>query len=62
MRARARGCFEALPEQKPAGLIAVHLTSQGDPVMVTGRRSVDPVEYDRAVEAAIYGMKCHARW
>ena len=54
--------LESLPGEKPKGLIAIHLTSQGEPALVVGRRAADRIEYERAVEAAIYGMKCHARW
>ena len=54
--------FEGLPEAAPAGLIAVHLTASGEPVLVTGSNRASAAEYERAVDAAIYGMKCHGRW
>lgn len=54
--------FEGLPEQAPEGLIAVHLTATSEPVLVTGSNRASAAEYERAVDAAIYGMKCHGRW
>ncbi len=54
--------FEGLPEVAPEGLIAVHLTGNGPPVLVTGHKRARPEEYERAVDAAIYGMKCHGKW
>ncbi len=54
--------FERVPEVTPDGLIAVHLTATGEPVLITGSRRAQPAEYERAVDAAIYGMKCHGRW
>ncbi len=54
--------FEDLPELPPEGLIAVHLTANGKAVLVTGSGHAPAEEYERAVDTAIYGMKCHGRW
>lgn len=54
--------FADLPETAPTGLVAVHLSTAGEAILITGSRRPDGLEYARAVDAAIYGMKCHGRW
>lgn len=54
--------FETLPSTAPTGLRALHLSSTGEPVLVTCSRESGPADDARAVDAAIYGMKCHGKW
>ncbi len=54
--------FATLPDAPPAGLIGLHLSSSGEPVLLTASASPHPRDYERAVAAAIYGMKCHGKW
>jgi hypothetical protein len=54
--------FEGLPDAAPEGLIAVHLTGNGEAVLITGSKRANAAEYERSVDAAIYGMKCHGKW
>ncbi len=54
--------FEALPETPPDGALGIHLASTGETIIITGPRKRSAADYVRAVDVAIYGMKCHGRW
>ncbi len=54
--------FADLPEKAPEGLIAMHLGTNGEPVLITGPEVPREADYVRAIAFAIYGMKCHAKW
>lgn len=54
--------FSGLPEAAPDRLLGVHLSSAGEPVLITGPTYPRPEDYERVVDAAIYGMKCHGKW
>ena len=53
--------FAALPENAPSRLVGVHLAGE-EPVLIAGSATPDAREYARAVDVAIYGMKCHGKW
>jgi hypothetical protein len=53
--------FRALPEDEPPGLIGMHLTSDGEPVLLTGPTLAWEGDYERAIRYALYGMFCHGR-
>ncbi len=54
--------FADLPEKAPEGLIAMHLDTNGEPVLITGPEVPREADYVRAIAFAIYGMKCHGKW
>ncbi len=53
--------FATLPEAAPRNVLAVHLDSAGELVIVTGPKIPSGHDYMRAITTAIYGMKCHGR-
>lgn len=54
--------FADLPEKAPERLIAVHLSTTGEPVLITGPQVPREADYVRAIAFAIYGMKVHGKW
>lgn len=54
--------FAELPEKAPQGLIAMHLSATGEPVLITGPRVPREADYVRAIAFAVYGMKVHGKW
>jgi hypothetical protein len=54
--------FADLPEKAPPGLIAMHLSTTGEPVLITGPEVPREADYVRAIAFAVYGMKVHGRW
>jgi hypothetical protein len=51
--------FEELPEDRPAGLIAMHLGHDGKLVLLTGPEIAWEEDYERAIRYALYGMHIH---
>lgn len=54
--------FAGLPDSPPVGVVGAHLTASGEPVLITGPISARTEDYARAIDVAIYGMKCHEKW
>lgn len=54
--------FEPLPPVAPAGLMALHLSSAGEAILVTGPRRPSGADVERALLVSLYGMKVHGRW
>ena len=52
----------ALPEKAPDGLIAMHLDSTGEPVLIVGPEVPRSADYISAIAFAVYGMKVHGKW
>lgn len=59
---RAVPGFETLPDTAPVGLIGIHLSTAGEPVLITGPEVPLADDYIRAIAFAVYGMKVHGKW
>ena len=53
--------FRDLPEDEPAGLLALHFNADGGLVLLTGPKVAWKQDYERAVRFALYGMFCHEK-
>ena len=51
--------FDQLPEDRPAGLIAMHLGQDGKLVLLIGPETAWEQDYERAIRYAFYGMYIH---
>jgi hypothetical protein len=51
--------FQRMPAIAPEKLIAMHLCGNGDLALVVGPEVPRLDDYERAIEFAVYGMKCH---